>query len=115
MDVQTLGIDDDVLAPSLEDEFTVLVDGADVTGVEPSFFAADRGPFPALPVSGGDALPAHQDLAGFRIELELASGEDLADRAPGELERMLHRDERSRLRQAIALDHDVAKPPPELV
>ena len=49
------------------------------------------------------------------VELHLAAFQHFADGTLAGAERMVQRNQRRRFRQAVALNHDEAQPPPELL
>src|SRR5262249_53255869 len=105
---------DHIFAAPFEIKIAFCVHRAQITGAKPAFSAGHGPEFLALPVLSRHVLTPHQDLATLRIELHLAPGQDLADRPAPHLERMVQADERTGLREPVALYHHVAQPPPEL-
>ena len=85
---------------------------ADVAGVEPAVLERARGVLVRVEVAGRDVLAAHEDLA-VGGDLHLDAGDRLADRSLLRAERMIQRDDRRRLGQAVALDHDEPELAPE--
>src|ERR1019366_5649851 len=61
-----------------------------------------------------DVLAPQQDLA-VRSDPYLDAFNRLTDRAPARIERMVQRRNRGRLREPVALDHDIAQFAPEFL
>src|SRR5208337_1237256 len=114
VDVHPFARHDDVLLAALEIKIPFGIKLAEIASAKPSFVIQHRLQFLTLPVAGGNVGPAHQDFASL-IQLDLAPLQHLSDRAPAGVKWMVQRDQRSRLRQAVALNDDETQPAPELL
>src|ERR1700722_1910336 len=112
VNVEASRSDDDFFLAALEIEIAGCVEGADVSGAIPALIAGKIVAAGTVPVAGGDAATAHQNLA-VRGQLELPAGQHFPDRALAQPEGVIHADQRRRLRQAISLDSGVAESSPE--
>ena len=116
-DVEALRRDDHFLLAALDEQPAGRVELADVAGVEPAVLEA---PSPArrlvgaggLVVAGRDVVAADEDLAVGR-DLHLHAADRRADRALRRAQRMVERDDRRRLGEAVALHDEEAELAPE--
>ena len=111
-DVQPFRRDDHFLLPAADEELAVLAELADVAGVEPPVLERARGFRSGPEVSGRDVVAANEDLA-VRRDLHLDAGDGLSDRSALGAERMVERDDRRGLGEAVALDHGESHLAPE--
>ena len=68
----------------------------------------------ALPISRGDIFSAHQNFA-ILIQFHFAALEHFSDRARPDAKRVIHADQRSCLRQSVALNRGESDAAPELL
>ncbi len=107
------------LAP-LEIKIPGLIQRAHISGAVPPVFIRNpiRHPthnsltLPSIPIPCRHAAPANQNLAIIR-QLHIPPRQHLPNRSFPQLERMIHADQRSSLRQPITLDSGVSQPSPE--
>src|SRR4029077_14330520 len=85
-----------------------------VAGVKPAPGVEHRRHARFLPVSSLDIFAAHENLAVGR-EFYVYTRQRLADRAAAQAERMIHADQRSSFREAVALNDRVTKAVPEFL
>ena len=85
------------------DQLAVLLQLADVAGVEPAVLERPRGFFGTLEIAGRDVLAAHENLAVGR-DLHLHAGDRLAHRSLARVERMIQRHDRARSRSGRSLE-----------
>ncbi len=112
IDVHPFARDDDIFLATLEVEIAFGIELADIAGAKPAFFVQHRLELFCLPIAGSNVGAAHQDFAVL-IELDFAAFQHFADRTLAGAKRMVQRNERSGFGEAVALNHDEAKPPPE--
>src|SRR5207237_9401514 len=111
-DVEPLGGDDHFFLAAADVDLAVVADLTDVAGVEPAVLERARGLVGGVEIAGRHVLAADQDLA-IRCNFHLDAGDRLADGSLLRAERMIERDDRRRLGEAVTLDHDEADLTPE--
>src|SRR6185503_21117558 len=124
-DVQPLGRHDHLLLAALDEDTSLLVAFADVPGMEPAVAVEDCATgirlgfgiwglgFGIFVIPARDVFATHENLAVLR-DADLDALDWSAHRPFAGLERMVERDDRRGLRQAVPLDHREAHPAPEL-
>src|ERR1700687_1733678 len=115
VDVHSRSRNDDVFLAALEIKISIAIESAQITRAKPSgvhSIARNGAQLAALPGARGNVFSAHQDFA-VCIELHFAAFENFADGAAADLERMIYADQRSCLRQTIALNCGESDAPPE--
>ncbi len=111
-DVQALGRHDHFLLAPADVELSLVVERADVAGMEPAVLERGACLFRGVVVPARDVLAAHEDLA-ILGDSHLHAGDRLADGAPGRTQRMVQRDDGRRLGQAVSLNDDKPQAAPE--
>jgi hypothetical protein len=112
MDIEARRRDDHLALASDEAEFSLIVLLGQVAGGEPVRFVAVQ--CALLPGGAGDHIATDENLA-FVGDADIASGKNFANGSLARLEGMVERDERGRLRHAVALNQREAERVPEIL
>src|SRR4051812_3487519 len=102
----------DFFLASFEIQIPLCIQRANVAGAIPALVTGNCVCAAGIPVAGGHTPASNQNFAIWR-KLDLAAGENFADRAFSQLEWMVDADQRRRLRQSIALNDGVSQAAPE--
>ena len=111
-DIQSFRRDDHFLLAAPDAQLSAGVELADVAGVKPAVAERAARLLRSVEVAARHVLAADEDLAVVG-DLDLDAGDRLADGALGRMERMVQRDDRRRLGEAVTLNDDKAQASPE--
>ena len=114
INIRPTGRDNDLFLAALEIKISGLVQSANVARAVPSGLIQHPMSAACIPVPGSHASAAHQNLAIIR-QLHLPTRQHFANRSLAQSKWMIHADQRSRLREPVALNHRVSQPIPEFL
>ena len=110
--VEPLRCHDDLLLSPKHLQSALVVECAEVAGVEPAGLEHRRGIGRGAEVTGGDVIALDEDLAVV-CDPDLDTGNRCADRPPSCFERVVERYDRRGLGEAVTLYHQEPEPGPE--